>query len=262
MKALLYLNEDLASSIAIRYADYLCSAADVQLHIIHIEEPDSRQQAGTGWVRRTWESGMQETGAQAVKRIIRTENVKCHFAGPPKIIVGDKEFEVLRELRMGGFDLYMEGHIDTSSTDDFYRIVSSKLYSQAPCPTLMIKNLTVSKTAAIFLANAVDYQRLVTRFQDLFHNSKFDADIIYFKSSEQSELSFMDVSEGGSILKETEKLLKNAGIPVNKTSVLCGTPEQAGDFLRNYAFVAANLPVRKSLRAEVLAHTPTSVLFC
>ncbi len=262
MKALLYLNEDLASSIALRYADYLCSAADVKLHIIHIEEPDTKQQAGTGWVRRTWETGMQETGAQVVKRIIKTENVKCTFAAPPKIIVGDKEFETLRELRMGGFDLYMEGHLDTSSTDDFYKLVSSKLYKQAPCSVLMVKNLTVSKTAAIFLADAVDHRRVVDRYQKLFKNSKFDTDIIYFKFRDQDELSFMDVSEGGSILTETEDLLKVSGITVNKTSVICGTPEQTGDFLRNYAFVAANLPVRKSLRTEVLATTPASVLLC
>ncbi len=261
-KTLLYLNEDLASSIALRYADYLSSVTDIKLYIIHVEEPDTRQQAGTGWVRRTWETGVQETGTQVVKRIIKTENIKCKFAGPPKVIVGDREAEVLRELRMGGYDLYMEGHMDASGADEFYRIVSSRLYKQATCPVLLVKNLTVSKTAAILLADAVDHRRVVDRYLKLASGSKLETELIFFKFRDQSEISFMDISEGGTAIRESEELLKAAGMPARKSTVICGTPEHTGDFLRNYAFIAANLPVRKSLRVEVLANTPASVLLC
>ena len=72
----------------------------------------------------------------------------------------------------------------------------------------------------------------------------------------------MDLSEGGATLSESEKLLKASGMPVKKSTVICGTPEHTGDFLRNYAFIASNLPVRKSLKMEVLANTPASVLLC
>ena len=261
-KTLLYLNEDLASSIALRYADYLCSVAGIKLYIIHVEEPDTRQHAGTGWVRRTWETGIQETGVQVVKRIIKTENVKCGFAGPPRILVGDREVEILREIRIGGYDLYIEGHMDASSSAEFYNIVSSGLYKQMPCPVLMVKNLTVSTTAAILLADAIDHRKVVDRYLKLAHDSKLDTELIYFKYREQTEISFMDLSEGGAALKEAEELLKAAGQKVKKSTVICGTPEQTGDFLRNYAMVAANMPSRKSLRMEVLANTPASVLLC
>ncbi len=261
-KTLLYLNEDLASSIALRYADYLASVSDLKLYIIHVEEPDLRQQAGTGWVRRTWETGVQETGTQVVKRIIKTENVKCRFAGPPRILVGEREYEILKELRIGGYDLFIEGHMDASSPSDFYKIVSSRLYKHAPCPILLVKNLTVSTTAAILLGDDVDHRKVVDRYQKLIHGSKLDTELIYFKFREQAEISFMDPSEGGVALKESEELLKAAGMPVKNSTVICGTPEQTGDFLRNYAFVAANFPVRKCLRMEVLGNTPASVLLC
>jgi len=261
-KTLLYLNEDLASSIALRYADYLSSVSDLKLYIIHVEEPDTRQQAGTGWVRRTWETGIQETGAQVVKRIIKTENVKCKFAGPPKVVVGDREAEILKELRIGGYDLFMEGHMNASSVDEFYRIVSSRLYKQASCPVMLVKNLTVARTAVILLGDAVDHRKVVDRYMQLVDGSKLDTELIYFKFRDQAEVSFMDLSEGGAALKESEGLLKAAGMPVKKSTVICGTPEHTGDFLRNYAFIAANLPVRKSLRMEVLANTPASVLLC
>ncbi len=262
MKILLYLNEDLASSIALRYADYLCTVADVKLYSIHVEEPDVKQHAGTGWVRRTWEAGMQETGSQIVRRIIRTENVKCRFAGPPMIKVGEREFEILEELRMGGYDLYLEGRMDASDSDEFFRIISSRLYKQSPCPILLVKNLTVAKTAAVLLGDGVDHRKVVDRYQKLFPGSSLGIEIIYFKFRDQAEISFMDISEGGSAIRETEEMLRRVGMKVAKSTVICGTPELTGDFLRNYAFVASTQPVRKSLRMDVLAHTPASVLLC
>ena len=261
-KTLLYLNEDLASSIALRYADYLSSLADIKLYIIHVEVPDSKQRAGTGWVQRTWETGMQETGMQVVKRILKTEKIKCTFAAPPKILVGEREYEVLDELRFGGYDLYMEGRMDTYSPSEFFNIISSSLYKQSRCPILMVKNLTVSKTAAILLGDGIDHKKVVDKYQKLMQGAEFKTEIVYFKYRDQPEVSFMDLSEGGTALKETGEMLKAAGMPAEKSTVICGTPEQIGDFLRNYAFVASNLPTRKSLKMDVLASTPSSVLLC
>jgi hypothetical protein len=261
-KTLLYLDEDLQSSIALRYADYLSTMIDTEIHIVHVEEPDMKEQAGTGWVRRSWEAGVIETGAQVIERLMKTEKIKCRINGAPKILIGDKDYEVLTEIRQGAYDIYMEGHIDTGSVDRFFDVISAKRYQQTACPKLMVKNLTVSDKVAILLGDGVAHRELFERCRPVVKDSKFTVDIIYFKYRKQDNLTLEDASEGGSDVSETADLLNNAGIKVTGEEVICGTPEQAGDFLRNYAFIISTLPERRSLRMEVLAHSPASLFLC
>ncbi len=259
-KTLLYLDENLQSSIALRYADYLSRMMDIDLHILHVEETDSKEQAGTGWVRRSWEAGIIENGTQAINRLMKTEKIKCRITGSPIILTGDKEYEVLSEIRRGNYDLYMEGHLDTGNADRFFDVISSKRYQQTSCPKMMVKNLTVSDTSALFLGDGVDHVKLVENYIALAGNSGFGTEIIYFKFRNQENLTFSGVQDGGSAITETADRLEQAGIKCGESKVICGTPEQAGDFLRNHAFVASTLPVRKSLRMEVMAHCPASLL--
>jgi hypothetical protein len=265
IKALLSLDENLASSIALRYA---CHQANLipamKLQAIHVEEPDNNKKhsAGSGWVRRTWEKGLEAAGADEVKRLLKTENVSCSFIGPPKVFVGDRYDEILEELVTGGYDIYMEGDLNTTVVADFNNLISSNLYRKSPCPVMIIKNLVTSNCAGLLCGDDVDHQKLIASFLKVFKGSGLELDLLYYKFQENDDVIFQDKEEAGSILVEAEKTLEEAGIHARRTQVLSGSPERVGDYLRNYFLVASTFPTRKGPRLELLAHVLAPVFLC
>ena len=261
-RALLYLDENLASSIALRYIDYLSTMIQLTPFIIHVVVPEEKEQAGTGWVRRTWESGMIESGKATISRLLKTEKVKCAFGSTPKIKIGNKDDEILEELRITSYDFFAEGHLPTSRSQDFHDLLDSELYIKAPCSIMCIKNLSVSKTVGILLGNGVEPETVVSELKKIWDNSVMNIDLIYYTFKDSDNLEFLERSHASNLLNETEELLKKGELPCSNIHVIAGTPEAAGDFLINYAFIASSFPPKKSLVAEVLAYTPNSVFLC
>lgn len=263
IKTLLSLDENLSSSIALRYACQQADTVSMQLQAIHVEEPDSkRHSAGSGWIRRTWEKGLMEAGADEVSRLIKTENVNCSFIGPPKVFVGDKHSEVLEELTLGSYDLFMEGDLNTSNVTDFNSLLSSKLYRKSPCPVLIVKNLVMSKRAALVCGSDVDHEKLLNSFLKIFRKSGHEIDLLYYRFLESDTIEFLEKQEAGSALTDMEKELKAAGLTPERSAVVCGSPEKVGDYLRSYSLVASTFPTRKGHRQELLAHIPAPVFLC
>ena len=260
LKTLLYVNEDLASSIALRFTAYLNQFVPLSLFITHVEEPDEKEQIGTGWVRRTWEDGVASSGKRLIERMLRTENIDCPLAGRPKVFVGDRDKEITYELRNGLYKLFIEGYLNTPNHDRFYELISSPIYADTSCPVLVVKNLSISKKYALLCADSVDPKVLIEKSMPILGDSTFDFDIVYFKFNENKEMVTLDRQEGGSHLEETESLLTQAGKSAENVIVLSGTPEQVGDYLKDYALVVSTLPSRKSMRMYVLANSLASVL--
>ncbi len=260
LKTLLYVNEDLASSIALRYTAYLNKFVPLYLFITHVEESAEKEQVGTGWVRRTWEDGIASSGKRLIDRMLKTENIDCPLAGSPKIFIGDREKEIISELRNGRYKLFIEGYLNTDDPERFYNVISSPLYTNTPCSILIAKNLSISKKCALLCADSVDPKVLVEKSMEILGESTFSLDIIFFKFRENEDLVTLDHKEGGSCLEEAESLLSEAGKTVEKTVVLSGTPEQVGEYLRDYALVASTLPSRESMRMYTLANSVASVL--
>ncbi len=263
IKTLIDLDENLASSIALRYASHLSRLLDLQMQIIHVEEVDPNQQSGgSGWVRRTWEKGVQEAGSAAIRRLLKTEKVKCTFAAAPRIVIGDHDYEILDELVTCGHDLFIAGNLNTSRVDDFYDLITSRLFAKSPCPMLIVKNLIINDKVALICGDGVDHQKMVPQFIKIFAGCRPEIDLIYYKFQESNELLFLDKSEAGSILAEVEELLGTAGLAPHRSRVLCGTPEQGADYLSSCGLAVSTFPTRKSPRMELLAHTPSPVMLC
>ncbi len=260
LKTLLYINEDLASSIALRFTDYLNSFLPLSLFVTHVEEPDEKEQVGTGWVRRTWEDGVYSSGKRLIDRMLRTENISCPLAGRPKVFVGELDKEIIYELRNGLYKLFIKGYLDAANPEQFYDLISSPLCNETDCPVLVVKNISLSKKCALLCADSVDPKVLVEKSMAVLRDSSFDLDIVYFKFQENDQFQILAKKEGGRHLVETEQLLAEAGKSVANTTVLSGTPEQIGDYLREYALVTSIMPQRKSMHMYVLAHSLASVL--
>ena len=261
LETLLYLNEDLASSIALRYIAYINKFVQLALHVVHVEEADTKERAGgTGWVRRTWEDGIAFNGRRLMYRMLRTENIDCQLAGPPKVFVGDRETEITYELCTGGYKLFVEGYLNTDDPDKFYKLIRSPLYKRTSCPVLMVKNLSVSKKLGLLCSENIDPEFLVEKSIALLGDTSFMLDIVYFKFKKNETLQFLDKKEACNHLKKTEALLTQSGKSVNNVNVVSGTPEQVGDFLKEYALVAAPFPDRRDMLMETIANSLASVL--
>ncbi|MFH1216423.1 MAG: hypothetical protein V1706_07975 [Pseudomonadota bacterium] len=261
-KGLLALDENLASSIALRYAARLVEILPLQLQAGHVEIPDAKQQLkGTGWVRRTWEQGVMDAGHQAIQRLLNTEKVGCPFVGIPKVFVGDRDGELLEELGNGGYDLFVEGYLNTSNADDFYKLVSSPLYAKSPCPMMVVKNLVSGNRVALLCGDGVDHKALIPGALKLLNGDGLDFDLLYYRYQENESLVLLEKEEAGSVLSEAEEMLRAAKRQVMSSQAVCGTPEGVAGMLKKYMVVVSSFPLRKSPRLELLAQCPSPVLF-
>jgi hypothetical protein len=284
----LYLDEDLASSIALKFVDRMRqSISDLRLQMIHVMRPDIKPQSvGCGWVRRTWEKGVLEEGMSMINRMLKTENVQFPISGPPKVMMGDRDKETLTELTTNAYDLFIEGNQNTSNVKDFHRLINSSLYKKAPCPILIARN-EIKKNRTVLLAEeGTNIKRLAQQFGRLMHTSKLSIDLIYFKAPKiidwdrhMSAVAFAEAGEfetAREFIQKENSLQKNEAatpafsdsetiaaldkIKVNDTRFMNGPPDKLAVLLQDYDLVASAFPSRKSTHLEALASTNASVM--
>jgi len=263
IKGLLALDENLASSIALRYASIMVETLPMQLQVGHVELPnDKTNSAGSERIRSTWKSELKKSGRQAIQRLLNTEKVACPFVGIPKVFIGNKDESFLQELNDGRYDLFLEGNLNTSDITEFYKLISSKLYSKTPCPILVIKNLTQGNRVALLCGDGVNHKTVISKTLELISEDKFIFNLVYYRYQDNKSTVIMPKEEAGSTLMEAEELLKAENRKVGSSHVLCGTPEHTAEALSKYWVVASSFPVQKSPRLQLLAHCPSPILLC
>ena len=284
----LYLDENLASSIALKFVDHMRqSINDFRLQMIHVMRPEIKPQSvGCGWVRRTWEKGVLEEGMSMISRMLKTENVQFPISGPPKVRMGDRDEETLAELTDNIYDLYIEGDQDITGVKDFRKRISSHLYAKAPCPILIARNQIERNRTVLLAEEGTNIRRLAEQFGRLMKISKLSVDLIYFKAPKiidwERHMSAVAFAEAGEfetareILQKENSAEKNEAespafsdsetiaaldrIKVNDTRFINGPPEKLSLLLQDYDLVAASFPSNESTHLEALASTDASVM--
>lgn len=264
IKGLLALDENLASSIALRYAARLVEMLPLQLEAGHVETPAGRQNysPGGGWARHTWEKGLREAGLEAIERLLNTEKVPCPFGGAPKIFVGDRDEKLLEELRSGDYDLFVEGNLNNSSAAEFFTLLSSRLYAKTPCPIMIVKDLVEGRRAALLYSESMDLMNFMLRALRILAGGGFTLDLLLFRSADNEEPVFLDKKEAALALHEAEELLAANDLQAENAQVVFGTPAGVAGLLSRYSVVASAFPTNKSPRLELLALCPSPVLLC
>lgn len=140
--ALISINTDLGSSIALRYAYELSNKIDMRLYDIHVvDAKQSGSSPGFGWVQKTWENALIESKSEEIRQFLDMEKVELPFLKTPKILIGDRTEKLLDELQTGQYAFFLEGALPSFNPNDFYRLVHSRLYRLMPCPVMIVKNL-------------------------------------------------------------------------------------------------------------------------
>jgi hypothetical protein len=284
----LYLDEDLASSIALKFADHMRQLIyDLRLQMIHVMRPDIKPQSvGSGWVRRTWEKGVLEEGMSMISRMLKTENVQFPISGPPKVMMGDRDKETLAELTTNAYDLFIEGGQNISNVKDFHKLINSSLYKKAPCPILIARNEIKRNRTVLLAEEGTNIKRLAQQFGRIMHTSKLAVDLIYFKAPKiidwdrhmsavafaeagefetarefiQKENSLQKNGESSQTFSDSETIAALNKINLNDTRFMNGPAEKLGVLLKDYDLVASTFPSRKCTHLEALASTNASVM--
>lgn len=263
-RALVYLEENLPSSLALRFADSLAAETGMSLVPVHVEEPDRKLQAGTGWVRRSWEQGVIESGVQEIRRLLKTEKVTAEVSATPVVTVGDRDEEVVSAWRAGNYALYVEGYLNTANDRDFIDFLDSDRMRRTGGPILVVKNLVPAGRLLLLVGEGVDGKALVECVGRLYGQSlsSLEVTVLHFQFQNTSELKFKERSESGGYIDRVVEALAAAGAADPECQVVEGTPEQAAFYLRDHGLVATAFPERKGVRMELLAQLVNPLLLC
>ena len=267
MNILVSVNPDLASSIAIRYAGQLAKLMEVALQPIHVKEPEQKGNLfGTGWVRHTWEHALAEKGEEEINLLIKTEKPFCPALAAPRVVVGERETEILRELQIGTYDLFMEGVLASFNECDFKKLVSSKLYQNAPCPIIIVKNLVPLDRIALLSHTGLEPSRLVGHIYDMFGKTNLPFDVIHcIPDKQKKEIQVVDGTHQEQELIRMAEAFGKWDLQPQKTQVISGRPKDIAEYLSKYGLVACGLKdglERKSPIYSVLALAPSPILIC
>jgi len=264
---LVSVNPDLASSIAIRYAGQLSQLMDIALQPIHVKEPEQKGNLfGTGWVRHTWEHALAEKGEEEINLLIRTEKRYCPALAAPRVVVGERENEILRELQTGAYDLFMEGVLASFDEADFKKLLGSKLYQNAPCPAIAVKNLVTLEKVALLSYAGLEPSRLLGDVTDILAQLKLPLEVIHLVP--RKDIKDLEVNEGGQNTQEFNNLVDaigKKGLNFEKGQVLTGHPKDIADYLSRYGLVVCavrDVLEKKSPIYTVLAFTPSPIFIC
>ena len=266
LRALVALESDLASSIALRYACQMANIVGMALQTIHVEDADAEGHApGTGWVRRSWEQALKHDGEEQIAQLIRTERSSCPSMPPTKVVIGDRDEEILRELHLESYDLYMEGMLQTYSSTNFFKRIRSRLYREAACPIILVKNLLNLNKIALVPDAATDPSSIVRTFLKVFKGVEIDLDVLCFRFGTGGGTTREEEAKLDGVLSHVRTLLDEGGRSPKSCEIVQGTPASAEELFKDYGLAVSSVygaANKKSPLAELLYHVPSPLLLC
>lgn len=266
-KALISVNIDLGSSIALRYADNISGRIRPALYDVHVVDPkQAGTQPGSGWVQKTWENALIESSREEIRRFLEMEQVKLPSLKNPKILIGDRTESLLDELRHEQFDLFLEGVPPTFNPSDFHMLLNSRLYRLIPCPVLVVKNLVSFDTIALVVEKELDPQSFISCFFNIFNGKNFKVDLIHMDMIKSADPVATQTDGSGTHLQELKKILVDKGITPNALMKIRGAPnDKVADMFRTYGLVVSSLmrsPRKNNPMLELLGRIASPVLLC
>jgi hypothetical protein len=266
IKTIVSLETNLASSIALKYACRLANLIDIELHTIHVKEPDSEGQSlGSGWVRKTWEDTMRNSEQAEIHQMIKAELASYPRLGSPKMSVGNREKEIFYELQSGFYDLFVEGALHTFNSSPFYSKIHSWFYRNTPCPIILVKNLVNLEKVLLVLSSEVNYAKLISKVLKFFKGVNVELDLIYFDFNRREKSVQSKGEDPDTILRNAEKILSENEMPPAQCRVVQNSSNKAAELIQGYGLVASSIYRQTGKRGpllELLSRTPYPLLLC
>ncbi len=269
LKGLIYLNADLASSIALRYVCQLANMNEMVIDSIHVEETSQDVHTpGTGWVRKTWEKGVRENAGQKILQLVNAEKRSCINLSDPAIIVGDQEAEVRSTLALNSYDFFVEGLLQSFSSLNFKEKILSKLYKNISCPVLLVKNLVEINKVAIVIDKKEDVTYLAEPIKKIIKDTGLTCDIVKCELNSDSAAAEVEATAQGDNddLDYAKTFIEaQSEINIEKNIKIKGNSLGIADSLHDYGLVVILVDKaisKKNPVLEMMSKITSALLIC
>ncbi len=181
IRSLVAVSPDIEASIALRFACELAHFCEMSIQAIYAKEPEL---PGTfseiGWARRTWEREMIEKFEKEISKLVTTESRFCPVAINPIVTTGDREKVILDRLKSGEYDLFIEGAV-SMDPDIIHERLESRLYTNAPVPVILVRNLLKIKDILILLEEDKINEGLINFLEQIFQKKDFNTHVYFLE---------------------------------------------------------------------------------
>jgi hypothetical protein len=234
VKALVSIDADLASSIALRFTCQLAKLVEVEIQTIHIHEPETGGAGGAvmgaGWARHTYEKELIQEAKKGITQLLTAESGFCPVLNKPIILYGDREKEILDRLQKGGYDIFVEGMPFQFSSKTLGRHLKSHLYQHLPVPALLVQNLLPLRKLLLLVEGSEDYASLFGAVAALFKGVDLEVDILFRNAEKGADAESFETLAG--------KVGENYGWKIGKIQEMPERPELMGAEVDEWSLVA------------------------
>ncbi|MGD9368438.1 MAG: hypothetical protein PVH87_22250 [Desulfobacteraceae bacterium] len=266
LRALVSVNSDIASVIALNYACQLSGVVPMGIQPICVKEPESGDEApGTGWVRRTWEQGLINREREAVHRLIEDEKVVSGVLAKPQFLLGNRDDQILANLLGGAYDLFVEGCVSCYERSELSQRLNSKLYRHLPCPVIIARNLIQLRKILVVLNDEVNVGKLLPTLIKLFKGADVRLDLMYCRFLEHKSPA-EPIDTDLPLYQEVDEILEARGWTPGNRLALQGSVQSLARQIEEYSLVATSSFLQPgqdgSALLELLGATPAPILLC
>lgn len=268
IKGLIYLNADLASSIALRYVCQLANMKEMVVDSIHVEATtQDTHTPGTGWVRKTWEKGVKENADHQILQLVNAEKRSCTCLSDPLVIVGDHEAEIRSRLGLDSYAFFAEGLLQSFSPLKFKEKIHSKLYKNISCPVLLVKNLVEINKVAIIIDKKENVGFCTDPLKKIIKDTGLGCDLVKCELSSESAVKIKTITQGQDDDLDYAKTFieKQSGVDIGKSIKIQGAPFAVANSLHDYGLVVISVDKRISKHSPVLdmmSQVASALLIC
>lgn len=168
IKTLVAIEVDLASSMAIRFACQLGNLISLELYPVYVKAPPPEvPTTGVGWVRHTWERQIVAMGKEEIQEMLASEMESCPMMQEPRVIYGDREYELLRIMEGEPFDLYVEGAPYPFTPANIQRRLHTKFYQRVKMPLIWLRVLRKLNQVLVVCQDQAGTRALLPAVQQL-----------------------------------------------------------------------------------------------
>ncbi|GAB6887821.1 hypothetical protein JCM13304A_13190 [Desulfothermus okinawensis JCM 13304] len=262
MNVLIPIENNLPSSISLRYICRQSQKVPMFIQPIHVEEPTQKHyQFGAGWVRKTWEKTLVNTTKDKIETFVKTEADNCKGITKVKIVVGDKEKEILKELEGGFYDLCVIGHLSSFDCSFFYDTLKSSFIKKMTCPVLIVKNLTKFEKVHLVLDSEMNLEKFILSYIKLYKNVPVKIYLVQYNFLETREV-IINKAPSSDLLDRAKSLLAKEGISTTELLEISGLPENVAEKLKESGMVVSmfNRKGRRRPITDIMACTLSPIL--
>ncbi|WP_456325827.1 hypothetical protein [Desulfonauticus submarinus] len=257
MNVLIYLDDNLASSISLRYICKHSLLVPMSIQPFHVETKEQdHYPVGVGWVRKTWERTIQDTSRSIIEGFIKTEINNCRGLSAVKVVVGNVETEIVKEIKRGIYDLFAIGMLASFGFHSFYDFLKSELVQNVMVPVLLVKNITQYKNVYFLIDKYSDLELLVSNYANLYKHLPYKLTLLCYKYGcfEQNNNDFQ--------INNVKDIFNSYGLDSPDVVEVEGTSQDVGHMLREGDMVVSLVDKKgpKTAITDILVHSPISSL--